>query len=170
MPATGSLRHRKAFEGRQVRSLIEGIFALSWVVAWKQPLSPGETIMRSLSRRITFAVFALTVLTSVPLWAGDVLYGFITFDPPGATQSVSAGINDVGEIVGVYFDESFSRIGYLYSHGNFSRVDAPMAVNGTEVIGINNAGQVVGDYTDASFNFHPFLLDKGTFTALPELP
>ncbi len=56
------------------------------------------------------------------------------------------GINDVGQIVGTYSDESGTH-GLLLSGGTITAIDYPGANPGSTVVwGINSAGQIVGTY------------------------
>src|SRR5207249_11226446 len=73
---------------------------------------------------------------------------FTTIDFPGATFTVAfainpAGkINPAGQIVGVYFDASDVRHGFLLSNGCFTTIDTPGATN-TPADVINAAGDIV---------------------------
>lgn len=64
------------------------------------------------------------------------------------------GINDIGEIVGNYWNEGDH--GFLLSNGIFSSIDYPIASD-TFARDINNNSQVVGRYDDASGRRHGFL-------------
>jgi uncharacterized membrane protein len=71
---------------------------------------------------------------------------FTSIDVPGATVTQVSGVNDVGQIVGVYYDGSLH--GFLYDGTSFETIDVPGAFL-TAVTGINNAGQIVGRYVVA---------------------
>jgi hypothetical protein len=62
--------------------------------------------------------------------------------PRSALSTTPQGINDLGQIVGGYFDGSFGH-GFLYDAGTFTTIDNPNSVR-TTLQGINNAGQIVG--------------------------
>lgn len=98
----------------------------------------------------------LALVAAPPADAGS--YIFTTFDPPGATGSNAIGINNLGQIVGDYFDPN--RHGFLSTGGVFSTIDVPGAVKGTDALGINDAGQVVGASNDANFNSHPLYIHR----------
>jgi uncharacterized membrane protein len=83
------------------------------------------------------------------------VYTYTTVDDPLATLSQAAGINDSGQIVGLYFSNAFH--GFLYSGGTFTALDDPLATISTIAQGVNNAGQIVGWYINAS-GTHGFLL------------
>jgi uncharacterized membrane protein len=76
---------------------------------------------------------------------------FTTLDDPLATDGTLAlGINDAGEIVGLYGDASGIH-SFLYSGGFYTTLDDVFAgVSSAIVTGINNAGGIVGFYTDSN--------------------
>jgi uncharacterized membrane protein len=87
---------------------------------------------------------------------------FVTIDYPGAQSTKLSGINDSGEIVGVYSDSdsiqshSFSRAA---DSSSFDSFDPPgtNAVFGSVAAGINNAGQIVGSYASSGLTTKGFL-------------
>jgi probable HAF family extracellular repeat protein len=90
---------------------------------------------------------------------------------PGATfTTVAHGINDKGQIVGVFQVEAGGLLvdhGFLRdAAGSFTVIDVPGALS-TEVFGINDSGQIVGSFSDASFNRHGFLATPVTTIAVP---
>jgi uncharacterized membrane protein len=65
-----------------------------------------------------------------------------------ATDSTQAfGINDMGQIVGTYHNNTGIH-GFLLSAGTYTTIDDPLATHGTFAQGINDNGQIVGYYTD----------------------
>jgi len=57
------------------------------------------------------------------------------------------GINNAGQIVGIYNDEH----GFVLDNGIATSLDAPFPdVRETQVLGINNLGQIVGGYRDST--------------------
>jgi len=81
---------------------------------------------------------------------------------PGATDTEANGINDSGEIVGLYIVLP-NEHGFLYSGGIFTTIDYPGAI-WTQLWGVNNVGEVVGTYW--SNGQHGFLYTGGTFTSI----
>src|SRR4051812_1310373 len=71
------------------------------------------------------------------------IYTFTTFDVPGATVTQAFGINDAGQIVGIFRGATGSTHGYLKDGATFTTIDVPGAIT-TEAHGINDAGQIVG--------------------------
>src|SRR5262245_32173633 len=69
------------------------------------------------------------------------VYTFTTLDHPSGTVATGAnGINDAGQIVGVYIDASRQGHGFLLSGGTFTTLDDPSAgPGGTFANGINAA-------------------------------
>ena len=97
---------------------------------------------------------------------------FITLQIPGARSAWASGINDRGQIVGIYSQntpivkqEGGRRHGYLWDRGRVTRIDVPGAVE-TGAFGINNHGAVVGAYLDASGRSHGFVWRRGRLTTL----
>src|SRR5262249_34248037 len=88
------------------------------------------------------------------------VYNYTTFDDPlqvGVTTQ-PAGINDAGQIVGSYRNNSGTH-GFLYSAGTYTPIDNPVATTSTFAGDINATGQIVGGYDD-----HGFLYSGGKFT------
>ena len=86
---------------------------------------------------------------------------FSFLDYPGGYDTVIYGINDNGQMSGVYQDSpSGNTHGFFYSGGTFTSIDYPGA-SLTQAIGINNAGVVAG-YGAAI----GFLWNNGQFTQI----
>jgi hypothetical protein len=66
----------------------------------------------------------------------------------GSTYTQARGVNDLGEIVGIYMN-STGQHGYIDKGGVFTSFDAPGAVS-TTINGVNDVGDIVGFYTTAS--------------------
>ncbi|MGH9287333.1 MAG: hypothetical protein ACRD0V_03395, partial [Acidimicrobiales bacterium] len=94
-----------------------------------------------------------------------------TFDVPGAQGTKAVKLNDRGQIVGRYSDDTpfvddSTRVrGYIRYRGKTTRLDAPGAVH-TLPTGINDRGHVVGYYVDARGTTHGFVWRSGRFTTL----
>jgi hypothetical protein len=83
---------------------------------------------------------------------------------PGASFINAYGINDAGQIVGVYFDPSGLHGFFRSAAGQVSSIN--VAGNSTEALGINDAGQIVGLYFDTT-GVHGFLRDvSGQITTI----
>lgn len=131
--------------------------------------------MRTISQIAAAAAILCGLAT--PAFAAD--YTFATIDVPGAAATAASGINDAGQIVGLFIDGSGQYHGFLYSGGSFTTIDVPAAA-GTEPLGINNEGQVVGWFcsealdvceTDVFNNHtagiaHGFLYSGGAFATI----
>jgi probable HAF family extracellular repeat protein len=92
------------------------------------------------------------------------VYTYTTLDEPlqlGFTTS-PGGINDAGQIVGSYRNNSGNH-GFLYSGGTYTTIDDPLGIGGSYAAGINDAGQIAG-----GFNGHGFLYSNGTFRTLDD--
>jgi probable HAF family extracellular repeat protein len=91
---------------------------------------------------------------------------FTTLDFPGSVETRLRGVNDKGQIVGVYRKDVSSQLqAFLFNEGQFTRIDLPGSIS-TRPTGINNAGDICGNYSDASGNPHAFLLSRGTLMNL----
>ena len=91
-------------------------------------------------------------------------YDFTAFDVPGASSTRVSGINNRGDIVGQYQDQSGSH-GFLFDGETLTAIDVPEAL-GTVASAINNRAHVVGSFTDSNFRVHGFLYRRGRFTVI----
>jgi probable HAF family extracellular repeat protein len=101
-----------------------------------------------------------------------VFHGFLlsdgvytTIDPPGSTYTQAWGINDSGQISGLYNDSASYTHGFLLSGGEFTTLDFPKAV-ATLATGINNNGDIVGWADMPGSGYQGFLWTKGKYIAL----
>lgn len=110
---------------------------------------------------------------SNPETAGLITRGFLYaggkvsfIDVPGARDTVVAGINNQGDVVGHYTTETdgtTQRHGFIYRAGQFTALDFPDAL-ATEATGVNDRGQVVGYYTGGTPAVnHGFVYYAGQF-------
>lgn len=82
------------------------------------------------------------------------------FQYPGAVTTEARGINNPGEIVGVYTTASNAPDhGFIDNNGQFSTLDVPGAT-ATDPAAVNLAGIIVGSYSDGK-NWHGFVDDNG---------
>ncbi len=81
---------------------------------------------------------------------------------PGSFGTFALGVNDAGNVVGVYFDSQGREHGFLLQGSAYTPIDFPGAV-ATEALGTNNHGDIVGDYTDSAGVVHGFALMNGRF-------
>jgi hypothetical protein len=91
----------------------------------------------------------------------------------GATNTELFGINNRGEIVGVYQKpgtggviSGLISVGFLYDHGAFRDISHPNAPCGIFPRGINDAEAMAGYYFDVDCNSHGFLMEHGNFFSL----
>lgn len=97
-------------------------------------------------------------------------YRFTTLDWPGATGDVAGainGINDLGDVVGVFDDAAANYHGYVRYAGRpgLSALDYPGA-RSTYLIGISNLRMISGTFVDAGGSQHGFTYRAGRFTRL----
>jgi uncharacterized membrane protein len=104
-----------------------------------------------------------------------------SFDVPGAVNGTqAAGINDRGEVTGVFFDANGNQHGFLRKReGEIVTFDAPNVGYGAQAglsyglgtipTGINNEGRIVGYYTDANGAYHGFVRSaRGKFRVIDD--
>lgn len=114
-------------------------------------------------RAVEFAV--LTILLGIALHAQN-RYNFTTIDFPGGTSTQVRGINQHGDVVGVYSDPVTGLYrGFLLSDGSYTEIDYPGAAH-TFPRGINKKKEVAGFFTDSNGVFHGFLLNSGGYTQI----
>jgi probable HAF family extracellular repeat protein len=84
--------------------------------------------------------------------------------PPGNT--FGEGINDRGQVVGLYTDNAGNDHGFLYINGRFTTIDDPNASApfGTFPVLVNDLGQIAGTYVDAQGNTEAFLAMPNLFS------
>jgi len=129
-----------------------------------------------------YATFLFVALCIVPEGKAATPYTFSEIAFPGVSYTEPFGINDSGQLVGVYQDASTTFHGFLLSGGTYTSIDVPPAFGavggpsgGTYAIGINSSGDIVGNYFTCSVPNgygcrHSYLLSNGVFTALPDAP
>jgi uncharacterized membrane protein len=98
--------------------------------------------------------------------SADVQHGFLLedgvytrIDPPGAVGTKAVGINERGQIVGIYGDANAipgpdgtlpagTVHGFLFDRGTFIDIDPPDAL-AAGASAINSSGEIVGQFVDA---------------------
>jgi probable HAF family extracellular repeat protein len=90
-------------------------------------------------------------------------------DVPGATFTVAYGINDRGDVVGVFneFDlDGLQNRGFVANDGGFTTIEVPEAFY-TLATGINNRRQIVGVFSEENGAIvHGYLYRRGHFTTI----
>jgi probable HAF family extracellular repeat protein len=84
--------------------------------------------------------------------AGLISYSFTDVYPPGTQPgtivgNVNYGMNNFGQVVGAYEDNTNSDHGYIYTRGKYVTFDVPGSA-GTSLNGINDLGEIVGYYSN----------------------
>ena len=70
--------------------------------------------------------------------------------------TVAEGINNSGDIVGLYLGMDFTLHGFVLSKAGYATVDVPGS-SGTQINSINAQGEIAGVYQDADGNSHGFV-------------
>jgi hypothetical protein len=110
---------------------------------------------------------AFTALAAVWLFLAVLAWGawpaaavsFDTIDVPGSSSTYVMGINQVGQVSGIYYspvDPADDFHGFIFDGIKFTTIDFPGASR-TEVSGINDLGHFVGNYYDGTY--HGFVYD-----------
>jgi uncharacterized membrane protein len=87
---------------------------------------------------------------------------------PGSTGEYGLGLNNLGQIVGSYFDSMGNSEGFLYTGGKYVTINAPGATD-TYLYGINDFGQILGVSDNLSTGkIYVFLNTHGTFTNIAD--
>ena len=97
-------------------------------------------------------------------------------DPPGAAENKALGVNERGQVVGVYLDDGVvanadglyppgTIHGYMWDNGRYTRLDVPGS-GATSAVKIDRRGRIVGEVKDAAGAIHGFLLERGRYTVL----
>jgi len=87
-------------------------------------------------------------------------------DFPGAAETVAMAINDNGTIVGYYSktaSPNLFRHGFIYSNGQWAKLNYPNSMLQTELTGISNSNLIVGTTIRGSNATASFLYKNGTF-------
>jgi probable HAF family extracellular repeat protein len=96
------------------------------------------------------------------------VYNFTTLADPAGAGALALGINDAGQIVGLYDDSLSREHGFLLSGGTYTPLDDPLAAAGSTVAsGINNKGLIVGSFDDSGGQSHGFFFN-GAFDTLDD--
>jgi hypothetical protein len=96
-------------------------------------------------------------------------YTFQYITPPGAVQTDPLAVNDSGEVLGYWYDSSYTRHPFTFQNGTLTSFSFPQG-SGIVALGLNNKGDVAGDYTDSSGNEDGFIYThKGKLITL-QLP
>jgi len=106
----------------------------------------------------TIRPFILLLVCAAP----GIAATWTTIDYPGADSTQALGINNNGDIVGLYTLGGQTH-GFLYKAGTFSSIDVPGAIQ-TVAQGINDSGLIVGFYSVPFRDGVGFLFDGTTFT------
>src|SRR5262245_12230390 len=90
---------------------------------------------------------------------------FSTFAVPGATGTSLRRINELGQMLGNFFDEAGAHSFLLDKDGVPTILPDPPGATRTGFDGFNNLGQFVGSYVDEQ-GVHGFLYHSGVFTTI----
>jgi hypothetical protein len=103
----------------------------------------------------SFILSNIDPIANTPITFGDVYF-------PGSLVTYALGLNDAGNVVGIYLDTQQQVHGFFLQGTIYISIDFPGAV-ATEALGTNNHGDIVGDYTDSAGRVHGFVRRSGQF-------
>jgi hypothetical protein len=93
-----------------------------------------------------------------------------TFRPQGAVTTVACGLNDAGEVGGVYFDSNEVAHGFKRSpNGDITVFDAPGSAK-TFASSISGSGDIGGYFVDGSHVMHGYVRHNDGSFAAADLP
>jgi uncharacterized membrane protein len=82
--------------------------------------------------------------------------GIVTVDFPG-NQTGIRGVNERGDVTGVYASTGTSQHGFLLRDGVYTTVDYPGSADNSGTLVINDRGLMVGGFIDAAGREHGFI-------------
>ena len=117
--------------------------------------------------RCILPVVALSVapLANISAQARPGSIMFTQINVPGSASTELDNINNQGEIVGYFVDQSGKQHGVAVQNGIFTQLDFPGAT-ATRTVGNNSLGDMVGFFIDSSGAKHGLLREAGRFTQL----
>jgi probable HAF family extracellular repeat protein len=164
----GAVRSPAAIK-HDVATNASGNFLLRGGAFTPLPDSPGaeETVHNRINNRgETVGITAVSAPT--PAFHGFVQRNgiFRRIDVRGASDTVPLGINDRGQIAGVYVDPGGAIHSFVRERdGDITKIEVPGALT-TAIYDINNRGHVVGDFIDAEQVQHGFVWARGKVTTI----
>ena len=100
--------------------------------------------------------------------ADAATYTYTTIAVPGSNYTLAEGINDAGQVVGLYENNAGLPFAFSYSNGNYTPLNFPAGyvANLSAEININNGSQITGGYGPNSGPNQGFLYSGGTYTTI----
>ena len=115
---------------------------------------PGDTFAaaRGINNKGDFTVYAINSSGGWDSFLYTSKGKHIKISDPnaGSEGNVIHGVNNKGDIDGVYYDSIGNQVGFLLHGGKYQDVKDPKADNSTRADGINDNLEIVGRYSPAS--------------------
>ena len=105
------------------------------------PPGAGTTVATDVDdagRVVGASVDALQTTISAFVRAPDGSYTTLAHPDAGFYGTVPQGINNQGQIAGIYYDADDRQHGFVLDHGRYATVDAPEAPGSTQVLDIDD--------------------------------
>jgi hypothetical protein len=102
--------------------------------------------------------------TKTGLYEGFVYSGgkFTAVNVPKSNGTQAIGINDKGDVVGLYLDSSNVQHGYVKTGAKYKSIDVTGGTS-TQAWGINNSGQIAVFATSSAGGYESFIYNGKTF-------
>ena len=107
------------------------------------------------------ALFCCSAIALATLWVAPAatkerrsIESLVTLDPPGSVDSRPIGINDSGDITGLYFTADGRGHGFLLTRGVYTSIDVPGAIR-TNATGVAELRPLDDSDADASGDGRP---------------
>ena len=86
-------------------------------------------------------------------------------NPPGASYTTAAGLNNTGVVVGTFElpGQQLQGFSYFVDSGTYTTINAPGALY-TVALGVNDSGTIAGTFTTSNGIAHGFFLTGARFT------
>jgi hypothetical protein len=107
--------------------------------------------------------------TTTALYDAFVYAGgkFTAINFPKSLETQAIGINDKGEVVGLYFDSNGAQHGYVKKGSKYTSIDVSGA-SSAEAWGINNAGDIAVFAVSSAGGYESFIYNGKTFKQISD--
>src|SRR2546423_407844 len=115
----------------------------SWLRRCSEP--PWRSFATTIGMALVFPIVAIS--------QNAYVFPSVALNVPGAPHTVARGINNAGQVVGEFDDDTTSH-GFIYSDGSFLPLDLGVS---TGPYAINDTGDIVGYLSNSPQGIHGFI-------------